>query len=341
MWWLHSRYRLRATSSATSQHRRATRAHDESASKPSFPARTFRSRDLRVSLTRQDVPLRKQQADLEKRLTDLNERIGQLQGTNDEQRGNVSTITNLKLPAFWKDQPKIWFHTIESTFENCRITSDKSKFRYVVSNLDQTTAVYVADIIENPPDADRYDALKNRIIETFGETNETKLRRLLRDQTVSDEKPMHILAKIINLAGSNCNNAVLRNLFLEHLPENVRPHLVIGEVTDLSKLAQQADKIVDIIRPSTSLDVCSIGNSDNAALNAMKAAIEKLTREFQEFRRAGNKNNESRARSRARSTSKNRNSAEDANSDLCFYHSRFKEKARKCRPPCNFDKPVN
>lgn len=48
----------------------------------------------------------------------------------------------VKLPPFWKDNPTLWFAQVDASFALSRITSDDTKFRYVIVNLDQTVLLY-------------------------------------------------------------------------------------------------------------------------------------------------------------------------------------------------------
>lgn len=88
----------------------------------------------------------------------------------------------VKLPPFWKESPENWFYIVEATFAIARITADESKFRHALINLDYTVLPYISDLLSDPPPRGKYDALKKRIIEAFGESQETKLRKLLREQ---------------------------------------------------------------------------------------------------------------------------------------------------------------
>lgn len=64
----------------------------------------------------------------------------------------------------------------------------------MLTNLDPATIPFVADIITNPPLNGKYEAIKRRIIEAFGESQEAKLRKLLRGQEILDERPSHFFA---------------------------------------------------------------------------------------------------------------------------------------------------
>ena len=75
---------------------------------------------------------------------------------------------SLKLPTFWASQPEVWFAQTEAQFHLSRITTDETKFFYVLTTLDQETATRLLDLISRPPADNKYQELKDRLIETFG-----------------------------------------------------------------------------------------------------------------------------------------------------------------------------
>lgn len=66
-------------------------------------------------------------------------------------------------PDRWMDQfrkghciasaimPAYWFQVVEATFQLHRITSEDTKYRHILTNLDPTTIPFVADITNLPP----------------------------------------------------------------------------------------------------------------------------------------------------------------------------------------------
>ena len=70
---------------------------------------------------------------------------------------------SLKLPQFWAAEPQIWFAQAEAQFALRKIVSDDTKYYYILSALDQSTASRLKDFIGNPPEEDKYDALKDRL----------------------------------------------------------------------------------------------------------------------------------------------------------------------------------
>lgn len=82
------------------------------------------------------------------------------------------------------------------------------------------------------------------------ETSATKIRRLFSHE-LGDKKPSIFLQRLRNLAASQVTDEILKSIFMEQLPENVRTILAISEVQDLAKLAAQADKVVEMARPAS------------------------------------------------------------------------------------------
>lgn len=98
-----------------------------------------------------------------------------------------------KLPPFWKREPAVWLFQVEAAFGIARITTDETKYQYLLSNLDPEVLPFVTDLIQNPPAEGKYDAIKTRILTSFAETKESKIRRLLKRQLLGDQKPTHFL----------------------------------------------------------------------------------------------------------------------------------------------------
>ena len=263
-------------------------------------------------------------------------------GTSAQTDGEMSMLSRIKVPPFWKENPTIWFNQIETAFDLYHITGDTTKFRHVVLQLDQTVMPYVSDLVVTPPDKNKYQTLKDRIVMSFVETTELKLRRLLRGIDCQDDKSSAILQKIKNLSEGQCSDSILRTLFLEQLPDEIRGIVSINEQTNLSKLAQQAEKILEYSRPNFN-SAYSITNTtknahiqeDNpsiASISSLEAKLDALAREFEKFRKETNTVHRTRSQSRGRSQSRNQNSNV---SDLCYFHQKFGDDAFKCRPPCS------
>lgn len=254
----------------------------------------------------------------------------------DAPAAEINAVRNLKIPPFWRENPALWFAQVEATFALNNINADATRFRHVITQLDSHTLPAIADIILNPPPVDKYLAIKTRIMSSFAETSESKLRRLLRGLDPTNDKPTLLLQRIRNLADGQVGDALLRTLFLEQLPEYVRGVLVISGDLDLSALARQADKVMEATQ---STNVAAIQQSTqprevaavsrDPVMNDLLLAVSVLTKEIKSLK--------SDARSRSRSSSHVRNTSTDrsTNDKLCFYHAKFGDDARKCKSPCS------
>lgn len=239
-----------------------------------------------------------------------------------------------KLPPFWKENPKLWFLQIESIFAISGITRDETKFQYIIANIDSNFLPHVSDILETPPSdgTSKYQAIKDRLIGSFSESQESKLRRLLKSQQLGDQKPSHFLQVMRNLASGQLNDTLLKTLFLEQLPEDVRSILVISQVNDISSLALQADKIMSL----RSQQVFSVNSSADTDISLIFQKIDAIEKKFNNFSRS--RSSERNHNNNASYSGKSRNRSKSRNKDWCWYHNRFADKATKCVSPCSFSK---
>nr|CTR11709.1 unnamed protein product [Calliphora vicina] len=262
------------------------------------------------------------------------ERTASTSNIGDAPSAYIAASSIQKLPPFWKENPKLWFMQIESIFGISGITRDETKFQYVIGNIDSNFLPHISDILESPPSdgTTKYQAVKDRLIGTFSESQESKLRRLLKSHQLGDQKPSHFLQIMRNIASGQLNDSLLKTLFLEQLPEDVRSILVISQVSDVSALAHQADKIMSLRSPQLFEMKSTPENADISMLCQKIDALEKKVNSFTRSRSTERQNRNSSISGKSRNRSKSRNK------DWCWYHNRFAEKATKCIKPCSFSK---
>ncbi|GFW19421.1 uncharacterized protein TNCV_1603151 [Trichonephila clavipes] len=76
------------------------------------------------------------------------------------------------------------------------ISSDDTKYSALVANLDAETLFYVSGIVLSPPNSDKYHTLSQRLITQFSDSETQKIKKLLTDLQLGDEKPSHLLRKM-------------------------------------------------------------------------------------------------------------------------------------------------
>ncbi|KAK2578743.1 hypothetical protein KPH14_012269 [Odynerus spinipes] len=257
-------------------------------------------------------------------------------GPSDQVEGaSLSIVQAPRFPPFSKEYPDIWFTHVEMAFATNRISSDESKFRHVAMHLDTSIWPLVADLLRNPPGTNKYQAIKDRVINSLGESQASKLRRLLGTHELGDEKPSNFLQRLRNLADGQVSDEVLRAIFMEQMPENIRGILAISEVKEMERLAAQADKILEMARPViSSVQSTSItppGGDLFKEIAELRAQIERLGRQSTHRSRSKSRGTYRKRYSRSKSREKNRDG-------FCYYHHKFGKDARHCTTPCSWQK---
>ncbi|KAJ8043655.1 hypothetical protein HOLleu_10849 [Holothuria leucospilota] len=261
------------------------------------------------------------------------------------QEPNVSSI-NLKLPAFYPSDPALWFGQVENLFLTRRITSQKSKFAYIVSSLQPDVAQEVRDKLLNPPTQNPNDTIKAELIRRTSASEQKRLRQLLISKELGDRKPTQLLRRMHQLLGDRqLESSILKQLFVQRLPTNVQLILAsLSDTVDIESLATIADKIVEANPTQTPVTCCCCHSTDTVALHEL---VSKLTLQVQELTTKVSELSTHHSRGRSRSPrrcshSRSRpRSSSSSRQALCWYHARHGDNAVKCKPPCNYTTSSN
>lgn len=134
----------------------------------------------------------------------------------------------VKLPVFWSSNPLTWFIQAEAQFSLGKITSDVSKYNYVVATLPQDIAESVSDILKSPPNADLYTNLKKVLIERYSLSLESRIQKLVSGEEIGDEKPSEFFRTLQRLAGhcGTVGNDLLKKLWMSRLPQIISVALI-------------------------------------------------------------------------------------------------------------------
>ncbi|XP_075151167.1 uncharacterized protein LOC142225277 [Haematobia irritans] len=87
----------------------------------------------------------------------------------------------VKVPPFWRQNPRLWFRQLESQFITSGIIADVFKFHTLVGSIESNILNYVSHIVENSPEENKYRALKDALLNEFVESEEKCLRQLLEN----------------------------------------------------------------------------------------------------------------------------------------------------------------
>lgn len=240
------------------------------------------------------------------------------------------TPVSIKLPPYWPSDPQLWFVQAEAQFALRGINVQKTMFDYVVACLSPEFAAEVREIIIQPPAEEPYNKLKALLIKRTMASEQKRLQQLLNTEELGDRTPTQLLRRMHQLLGDKAltlDKSFLRELFLQRLPAPVRMVLAATtEATSLDELATLADRIMEA--QSVNSFISAVNSPPSTELSQLREEVKQL-KQLLNSRRS---NSRSRHNSRGRSPSP---AHPQSHSDVCWYHQRFGDAARKCHPPCS------
>lgn len=154
-------------------------------------------------------------------------------------------VTSLKLPPFWTSKPDVWFTQVEAQFNVARITSDRKKYDYIISNLPMDIINNVYDIIVAPPTTNLYNVLKGTIIARLSSSEEKRLDDLLSGSQMGDKKPSDFYRFMLGIVGGSdmVSQATLIKLWKRRLPKTIYIAITASGKTEIQDIIDIADKI--------------------------------------------------------------------------------------------------
>ncbi len=228
--------------------------------------------------------------------SDQDEFHDSIQESNMPNADQVSAVS-LKLPEFWTTTPAGWFHTVEAQFHVRNITADETQYYYVVSALGSSPATAIAGFLNNPPAANRFQAIRTELLKVYEPSEQQKKRTLTSLGDLGDRKPTELLRYMKTLHNPPKDDVLFMTLFLDKLPPTARAILAATKWDDIDKLAEAADEVV----------AQDTGHLPTAAVRY--------------------KNN--------RNSQPNR-PAQSQQPGVCWYHRKWGKDAQKCTAPCSY-----
>ncbi|XP_039308631.1 uncharacterized protein LOC120358421 [Solenopsis invicta] len=261
---------------------------------------------------------------------------GETQGNAGGNSAHIFSGRIAKLPPFWKEEPDLWFLQVEAAFGIAGIVRDETKYQYIIAHADPLFLPHITSLLRQPPAENKYETLKQRVLGAFTESEEVKLRKVLQGQQLGESKPTHFLQKIRNLAPVHVSDSIIKSMFLEQMPHQLRQILVANTDQDLDALTALADKLMEFSNPARLVvQQVNQADSDSSTDSSLAAIIRRLDKIEARFTKA-KRNNRSRSASRPRTSSESKQKSDK----YCFYHHRFGENAQKCSPPCSWKQPT-
>ncbi|XP_026760379.2 uncharacterized protein LOC113519459 [Galleria mellonella] len=258
-------------------------------------------------------------------------------------KGNIPSEVlrvGVRIPPFWPEEPSLWFAQVESQFTLSKITTDETKFCYLVAQLDHQYAAEVKDIITNPPSTNKYDKLKSELIKRLSASQEKRVKQLLIHEELGDRKPSQFLRHMQSLAGPSVPMDFLKTIWSSRLPPNIQTVIASQDDLPIEKLADLADKVHEIAPSTPQVASTSTASDSESSYSNLARQVSELTKQValltsqvsntrRPARPQYRRNNRSHSRSRSRPRQP------PTGHSHCFYFT-YGAKARKCKQPCEF-----
>lgn len=258
----------------------------------------------------------------------------------------------IKPPPFWKSSPKLWFSHLEAQFVTGSIVSDETKYYYVVAALDEHMLKLVSDIVEKPPKQNKYQIIRDSLIQILSESEAQRLQKLLKGMELGDQKPSQLLRQMRSSNDFALLDPVLKNLWLQRLPQQAQ--IVLAASTgSLDDLALLADKILETFNPPTLFGISNQNQEVSSSSNftTLEAKLDEFFKHISLVDRSNSNSARNRSSSRTfvprnRSGSPRPSQGSDTSGNTkdykyCWYHFRFGADATKCVSPCQFKSSKN
>lgn len=271
-----------------------------------------------------------------------------MQANNASEHELSGVSTALRIPPIWRDRLRLWFAQFEAIVSSHK-KGDKAMYELVIGQLERQDIDEIADIILCPPESNKYEAIKNRLLQVYEESEQRQVQRLLSEMELGEMKPSQLLRRMKNLAGDKISEPTLRIMWTNHLPQSIRAVLAVSENiaknSDINELALMADKILEQSRPEVSAVACIPSPSTSTDMS-IHEKIDMLTREIAELKaqRAPYRSRRPFRRNRSNSRSQSRHRVPRSGTPhrsetpaVCYYHRKFGNQARRCTRPCKFE----
>jgi hypothetical protein len=188
------------------------------------------------------------------------------------QPAEISRVA-VRLPPFWAERPAVWFAQSEAQFSLAGISSERTKFHYVISQLDQRYAAEVEeDIMTSPPQQDPYSKLRTELLKRLPLSREQRAHQILTLEEMGNRKPSQFLRHLRSLI-PDLPDYFLRTIWTSRLPTKVQATLACHPEVELVAAADFADHIIDTGPPPAFASIIQ-----PTYINELLRCIEELSR---------------------------------------------------------------
>lgn len=240
-------------------------------------------------------------------------------GTSDTDVAAITTTP--KIPAPWLHDIELWLAFIDTQFNVHKIRNDRTRYEYTLAALDPISLAAIRDVLVTQPEENLYETLKQKLREKAGTSRLDRFNQALSDVQLGDRKPSQLLQDLQQRTEGFMTNEAVQALWLQRLPTSLATVLAASNAP-LTELGQLADRAHAISAQGPSA-IQSVQTPEK--FPSLEAIVDALEKRFQ----------------RRDQRRKSNNTETTESQKICWYHTKFGDKARKCNPPCSFTKAKN
>jgi hypothetical protein len=234
------------------------------------------------------------------------------------------------LPDFHADSPQCWFDCLDSTFAMANIIQSITKFHWAMSKLPFSLTPTVRPLSRDPTAvADPYKELKELLLQSYGLTDEQRTSKWLDYPMCSgDTRPSVLWDNLTALQLATLKDAQVA-LFLRKLPRHISALINTRSFDTTQEMIQRCNALWASQTPEEAASAAAAA----AAGPWQHSSLRNARRSPSPYRRKtpGGDKADRRRRSPTPGAAKG-----GRNDGLCFYHSRFGNKAHKCERGCTY-----
>lgn len=274
---------------------------------------------------------------------------------------NQNRQHELKVNPFYPNDPSLWFKTTELLFSTYGVNTQKSKLACLIQSLDMDQVTKIQTVIDRVNQIpDPYEQAKNLLLSSYGDTDAKRLQKLLNSSPPTDQhkKPSEVLQYLRNLAGPGFSENMIKEIWLSRIAPDVRLGVAtVQPLVNLNDLAKIADDVYDLVdnvaRRNGACEVAAVSNTGFdqqllmrtvQALSALQHEMTKINGQLSSLISLQQERN-SRSPERNRGKFKHRQQRQRSASPMhaqpfvngiCAFHAKYKERAYKCVPGCQY-----
>jgi hypothetical protein len=241
----------------------------------------------------------------------------------------------VRLPDFHADSPQCWFDCLDSTFATANITQSITKFHWAMYKLPFSLIPTVCPLSRDPTAvADPCKELKELLLRSYGLSDEQRTSKWPDYSMCSGETRPSVLWDNLTALQPATIKEAQTTLFLRKVPRHISALINTQSFDTTEEMIQSCNALWMSQTPE---EAASAAAAAAAATGPWQhSTLRNARRSLSPHRRktpGGNKSGDKSGRHR---TPTPRAGKGGRNDGLCFYHSRFVNKAHKCEKGCSY-----